>query len=364
MARTLSIITALLFVLGCASATPFSFSMNPGYHKSASHRSSHGDITTKHRLEGKTIAEVLRGKERFSKLMKAFESHSNLRDDLDSKDRKLVLLAPTNEAFEELEKLPEKPNIELESVLNYHMIEHESHVADRDNWFNGMLFETRLRENKLGDKNQVVRLGKTLGRWSLNFYAQIEEIEYETDNGIIFVLDRVLLPPVDIYNTMRMIPVEFSTFTQAVSESKTIRNKLEQGDSWSVFLPTNRAWQKLGMKNLVYLFSETGKKDLEKILSYCVATELLYTHEIKKKESLKTLEGEKLDLEVVTMKGGKKHHGKTRGHHAMKHHILVNEWARVIINDLPCENGVINVVDEVLLPENIELPEEPFAASE
>jgi len=355
--RQLSLLLLTIF-LAFAAARPWSFYFNPTYGHGKSEVSSH----KVHRRTDKTIAEILSEDERFSKFMKVMEKHSNLRDDLDNADAKMTLFAPTNHAFSELEKLKEMPDVDMEELLHYHIVPEEE--VDREKWFDGMLLDTRLKEDKLGNRAQKIRLTKKFGRWSLNMYAEVDmEEQMNAANGMVYLIDRVLLPPADIYDTLYMVPLEFSVFMSGVSRCGDLAKKLKDGNELTMFAPTNDAWRKLGMKNLLYLFSPMGKKDLDTLIRYHIGTELLYTHEIEKSDKMKTLMGEELHIE---MKPGRHEHGKRRDskhqHENASKKMMINDEAKVFFKDMPAENGVIHVIDEVLIPDALwdKMPEKPL----
>lgn len=51
------------------------------------------------------------------------------------------------------------------------------------------------------------------------------------------------------------------------------KKEIRDGKSLTMFAPNQDAWERLGLKNLAYLFGcEEGKKDLKKIVEYHVST--------------------------------------------------------------------------------------------
>ena len=184
-----------------------------------------------------------------------------------------------------------------------------------------------------------------------------------TISGIIYAVDNVLIPPFSTLDTLMMIPEHFSTFTSGLLRAEKVRKELSEGTGITFFVPSNHAWRSLGMTNLLHLFSPSGKKNLEKILAYHVGVELAYMADIKKHRQLKikTLEGSELRVSIKSHHHSKhedaKHH---QGGHA---HIYVNGESRVVFPDFPTENGAMHVINEVLVPDDVELPE-PVAFSE
>ena len=104
---------------------------------------------------------------------------------------------------------------------------------------------------------------------------------------------------------------------------------LKGAGPFTVFAPTNAAFEKLGKDQL-----ETLKKDkakLQSVLKYHVASGSMMAADVMKAKTIKTLNGAEL---TVT--------GKDK------------EWmvdkAKITTTDVKCKNGVIHIIDAVLLP--------------
>lgn len=105
---------------------------------------------------------------------------------------------------------------------------------------------------------------------------------------------------------------------------------------FTVFAPTNDAFAKLPAGTVDTLVKPENKKTLTKILTYHVVPGKLNAAQLKDGQKLKTVEGENLTVKVsgsnvmiVDAKGGS---------------------ATVTIPDVNQSNGVIHVVDTVLMP--------------
>ena len=105
---------------------------------------------------------------------------------------------------------------------------------------------------------------------------------------------------------------------------------------FTVFAPTNEAFAKLPAGTVDTLVKPENKATLTKILTYHVVPGKLNAAELKDGEKLKTVEGEMLTVKksggkvmIVDAKGGS---------------------ANVTIADVNQSNGVIHVVDTVLMP--------------
>ncbi len=100
---------------------------------------------------------------------------------------------------------------------------------------------------------------------------------------------------------------------------------------FTVFAPTNEAFNKLPAGTVDNLLKPDMKKDLSKILTYHVVPGELMASDLTDGQKLKTVEGEEL---MVTVKDGK---------------VMIN-GANVTIADVVSSNGVTHVIDAVLMP--------------
>ena len=99
-----------------------------------------------------------------------------------------------------------------------------------------------------------------------------------------------------------------------------------------MFAPTDEAFAKLPAGTLESLLKPENREKLKKILTYHVVAGDVMANAVVKLHSAKTLEGASLTI-----------HTAPRG-------VMVNN-AHVIKTDIVASNGVIHVVDTVLLPE-------------
>ncbi|HVZ96114.1 MAG TPA: fasciclin domain-containing protein [Chitinophagaceae bacterium] len=119
---------------------------------------------------------------------------------------------------------------------------------------------------------------------------------------------------------------------------------LEELGPFTVFAPTNEAFDKLPRGTVDNLLKPENKEKLTSVLTYHVVAGKLNSTDLMKmireghgKATLKTVQGENL---YVTMKGKKLMITDESGHSAM-----------VTIPDVNQSNGVIHVINTVLLPQ-------------
>jgi len=127
----------------------------------------------------------------------------------------------------------------------------------------------------------------------------------------------------------------FTTFVTAVKAAElndTLGgDTLSGSEKFTVFAPTDDAFKKLSPGSMDTLL-EDPQGDLLQILLYHVVNGKLDSADLKKLTSVDTLQGGSLPISV-------------------SNGIITANDANVIITDIECTNGVIHVVDTVLLPQ-------------
>jgi uncharacterized surface protein with fasciclin (FAS1) repeats len=121
---------------------------------------------------------------------------------------------------------------------------------------------------------------------------------------------------------------QFKTLVEAVKAADLVETLKGEGP-FTVFAPTDEAFKKIPKETLDAILKD--KKTLTAILTYHVVPGKVLAADVVKLESAKTVQGS--PVKIVT-KDGK---------------VTVN-GASVIKTDIVCKNGVIHVIDAVILP--------------
>lgn len=121
---------------------------------------------------------------------------------------------------------------------------------------------------------------------------------------------------------------QFKTLVKAVKAAELVET-LKGDGPFTVFAPTDEAFAKVPMTKLDALLKD--KKSLTSVLSYHVVPGKVTAADVVKLTSAKTVQGQEVKIVV---KDGK---------------VTVN-GANVVKTDIACKNGVIHVIDAVLLP--------------
>mgnify|MGYP006304905099 CR=1 FL=1 len=122
----------------------------------------------------------------------------------------------------------------------------------------------------------------------------------------------------------------FSTLTAAI-EAAGLQDTLNQEGPFTVFAPTDEAFAKLPEGTLEALLAD--KEKLTRVLLYHVADGTVYAVDVVDLRAAKTLNGEKVAIGVDSG-------------------VTIDE-AKVVKTDVKAQNGVIHVIDSVLIPSNL-----------
>jgi uncharacterized surface protein with fasciclin (FAS1) repeats len=133
--------------------------------------------------------------------------------------------------------------------------------------------------------------------------------------------------PKDVVDTA-IAAKEFKTLVTAVKAAELVEVLKGKGP-FTVFAPTDKAFAKVPKADLEALLKD--KKQLQAVLTYHVVPGKVMAADVVKLKSAKTVQGE--SVKIVVDKGKVKIDG-----------------ANVVKADIPCSNGVIHIIDAVLLP--------------
>jgi transforming growth factor-beta-induced protein len=241
-----------------------------------------------------------------------------------------TVFAPTDDAFAKLpagtvEDLLKPENLEtLKNILLYHVVGGKVMAADVIK-LDGQKVDTALEG---GQAMISVKDGKVY----LNDNVQVIITDVETSNGVIHVLDGVLLPPEklsDIVDTA-VADGRFTTLVAAVQAAGLVETLKGEGP-FTVFAPTDEAFAKLPAGTVENLLKPENLETLKSILLYHVISGKLMAQDVTMLESAKTVLGESVSIK------------EDMGN------VNIND-AKVILPDIETSNGVIHVIDSVLLP--------------
>jgi uncharacterized surface protein with fasciclin (FAS1) repeats len=122
----------------------------------------------------------------------------------------------------------------------------------------------------------------------------------------------------------------FNTLVAAVKAAGLVETLKGKGP-FTVFAPTDDAFKKLPPGTIEDLLKPENKEKLKGILTYHVVSGKVMAKDVTKIKSAKTVQGQSL---TITAKDGG---------------VMVDN-AKVVKTDIACSNGVIHVIDTVVLP--------------
>lgn len=231
-----------------------------------------------------------------------------------------TVFAPTDEAFA---KLPEgtvaallKDKEQLAKILTYHVVP-QSLPAKK-------VMATAATGTLSGES--VLFSANEDGVFVDN--AKVIKADIKTSNGIIHVIDSVILPK-DVVDRAAGLD-QFSTLVAAVKAAGLVET-LKGDGPFTVMAPTNDAFAKLPKGTVATLLKPENKAKLTAILTYHVIPGKAMAKDVVTLDSAKTVQGQEAKIKV------------SNGH-------VYIDNAKVVVTDIVCTNGVIHVIDSVILP--------------
>ncbi|MDF1800203.1 MAG: fasciclin domain-containing protein [Planctomycetota bacterium] len=135
----------------------------------------------------------------------------------------------------------------------------------------------------------------------------------------------------------------FSTLVTALTAADLV-TALQGPGPFTVFAPTNDAFDKLPEGSLRSLLDPANKETLAGILTYHVASGQLDAASVVGSTGAVSLNGQKIDFSVVV-----------EGEGATATTSVFVDSAKVVVTDIMASNGIIHVIDSVILPASDDL---------
>ena len=270
--------------------------------------------------ESKSIVEIAVEDGRFSTLVAALQA-ADLVGTLEG-EGPFTVFAPTDDAFAMLpdgtvDALLQDPEA-LSEVLLYHVVPGNVMASD--------VVRLSSAETASGEEIMINVDGDTV---MIND-ARVVVADIEASNGVIHVVDSVLLPPAESQSIVS-IAVEdgrFSTLVAALQAADLV-GTLEGEGPFTVFAPTDDAFAMLPDGTVDALLNDIPT--LQSILLYHVVPGNVMASDVTNLSSADTASG--LEVSISVENGA----------------VKIND-AQVIITDIVASNGVIHVIDRVILP--------------
>ncbi|MEJ1222220.1 fasciclin domain-containing protein [Sediminicola sp. 1XM1-17] len=269
-----------------------------------------------------------------------------------------TVFAPTNEAFANLlealgddyNSLADFDTAEekelLAKVLTYHVV--EGTAALSTDLTQDMRIETFQGENVSVDLNGGVFIGD-----ATDASAAVVIPDVDTSNGVVHVIDKVLLPQ-EVLNALAPPTQNIVETAQATAALSLLVDALVQADAdlvatlssdgpFTVFAPTNDAFEALlntlGYASLSEFDTPEEKALLAKVLTYHVVSgTAAYSTNLNDGMMIETVQGENVS---IGLSGG----------------VFIGDAtdtdAQVVIANVATTNGAVHVINKVLLPQEV-----------
>lgn len=282
-----------------------------------------------------SIVEIAAGNPDFSILVTALQK-AGLVEALQG-EGPFTVFAPTNEAFA---KLLGELNISAEDLLNhpqlaevllYHVVAGKVLSTDLKN---GMTAKTLNGEMITVDLTDGVKINT----------SSVVTADIMATNGVIHVIDTVLVPqafqltpaaelPVTVVDIALSSP-DFSILVAALQKANLVETLQGEGP-FTVFAPNNAAFEKLLGELSISAEDLLNHPQLAEVLLYHVVSGKVLSTDLQNGMEVETLD--KLKITVNLTDG-----------------VKINN-SSVIAADIEAGNGVVHVIDTVLVPETFKL---------
>jgi transforming growth factor-beta-induced protein len=249
-----------------------------------------------------------------------------------------TVLAPTNDAFAKLPAsvtayLLQPANIDkLKAVLTYHVI-------------SGQVLSTQLVDHSHATSVQGGALDVYVPTAAYNAgtayfeWAKVTQVDLLATNGVVHKIDEVMLPPNFVIPNLAALAQsskDLSTLVELLVAADLVSTFVTSAGPLTVFAPTNAAFAKLPASVITALKDPTNKALLVKVLTYHVLPVLAQSTDLKDRLQPTTLQGGKVNVYL-------EYFGQQNGA------AFIN-YAQVVAVDLFASNGVVHVIDNVLMP--------------
>ncbi|MBL8900293.1 MAG: fasciclin domain-containing protein [Planctomycetes bacterium] len=235
-----------------------------------------------------------------------------------------TVFAPTEAAFAKLPKgtvenlLKPENKAQLQAILKYHVLAGKVDAA--------AAMKTSCAATLEGQRCTITtKDGKVMIDG-----ANVVKADIACSNGIIHVIDTVILPSSKDLVEVAVGAGSFQTLAAALKAADLV-DALKGPGPFTVFAPTDEAFAKLPKGTVENLLKPENKAQLQAILKYHVVSGRIYSDAALAAGKAQTLQGSAITIAVKNEQA------------------CVND-AKLVKLDIQAKNGVIHVIDTVILP--------------
>jgi len=248
----------------------------------------------------------------------------------------LTVFAPLDSAFDKLPEglveklLKETWKPQLQDLLKYHV-------------YGGKVRSTDIVDGQEVPMSNREKITLNLSPPRVNMVNIVNPFDVDTDNGLIHSVESVLTPR--SYNStvvdLAVGDENLSTLVDALTAAELVKT-LGGAGPFTVFAPTNAAFEALPGDTLTDLLKPENKDKLINILKHHVVAKNVHSTALKNGNVVTLSE----DSIVIKIDGT----------------VKIND-ATVTTPDIIGSNGIVHVIDKVLLPKEDETTEKPSTSS-
>lgn len=280
-----------------------------------------------------TVADVIAANSDFS-ILRAALDYAGLTGDL--RKNTVTVLAPNNAAFQasglaDAAAVKALPVGTVKSILQYHVLGFKIPASEI------VLGKNTAVPTLQGDNVYVTKLAASSGASVNN--AKVTKTDMQAENGLVHVIDRVLMPPtqnlLEIAQANPNLSYLVAAVNRAAESNPTVFSALTSGKNiYTVFAPTNEAFIAAGFPTIASIRAAPAATLATVVLNHVIADRAFSPTLANGNAS--SASGGTLAVDVsngVTVKSK----GNTTA-------------AKVLKADILATNGVLHVIDRVLLP--------------
>ena len=262
----------------------------------------------------------------------------------------LTVFAPTNAAFAALpdpfktaasiNAITDAATITaLKGILLYHVIAGDVKAA-------AIMSGAKLtqRTATAGVNDNTIYLSKNATGVFINGTSQVTTADVDASNGVVHVINKVLLPPSQNIVALAQATPTLSALVAAVIKTDLVATLSAGTANFTVFAPTDAAFAALPdpFKTAASINAITDAaiiNSLKNILLYHAAAARVFSTDLTNNQTVTTAAAAPNNTVIITTTGGAKVKGRTNA-----------TPSGITAVDILATNGVVHLIDQVLLP--------------
>ncbi|XP_056380116.1 stabilin-1 isoform X2 [Hyla sarda] len=271
----------------------------------------------------------------------------NVIEDLSEKGT-LTVFVPLREILENSTTIKEWSGKSLmKHLLRYHIVGCKKLLID----------ELQTMSSMTTTSGETIRLSTKNGEVYLNDLARITKSDQLATNGVIHIIDQVLIPetPVNSSDKVNITEVAdlygYSKFIQLLKDSNLMSEVMDKMHlPITVLWPSNKVFDSLPEERKVWLYHDDNKDKLKAYLKFHIIRDSkISATKLMEKTLLRTLYGSTVSFQCSSTIVGE---------------ILVNDnSAKIIQRDMEFDGGIAHGIDQLLEPPNLGARCDEFTAT-